>query len=631
MNRSVLIGVVILAAVFGAVAHAQPSTTFTYQGDLLDGGQPADGPHDMAFTLWDTLSGGAQIGTAVTIDGVPVSNGVFTAELDFGAAVFDNTDRWLEITVDGSVLSPRQPVRRSPYAIQTRGIFVDDAGLVGIGTIDPAAALDVQTDRNIAISGASSHNAGETYGLYGASSSPAGYGVFGYGRGASGPSYGVYGRSNSPSGVGVFGRGALGNGSNYGVIGQAQSVSGTGVYGWASSSTGSTRGVWGKCDSATGFAGYFEGRGYFSGDTGFGTSSPTHPVHAVKTSGTAIYGEGNVGVEGVNLQPGGRGVFGFDTRSDGLSYGVYGLSASDAGAGIYGNAAATSGLNYGIFGTTASDAGVGVYGEAPAATGTNFGVIGRSDANSGRGVFGYASSLAGVNYGVYGLSDSTDGRGVIGMSSAPTGQNYGVYGKVASPDGYAVVGINTALDEGDPNVLPAGVYGQADAYGGQGVAGVASAGTGITFGVYGVAVSSDGYDFFANGAGEDYGSASSRRWKHNIEPIPDPLGKLERLRGVYFDWNTDHGGKHDIGFIAEEVGDVVPEIVGYEDNGVDAIGLDYGKMTPLLVSSVNALRAEKDAEIAELRSENQTLQHRMSEMERAVEMLIAAQQQEASK
>ncbi len=58
-----------------------------------------------------------------------------------------------------------------------------------------------------------------------------------------------------------------------------------------------------------------------------------------------------------------------------------------------------------------------------------------------------------------------------------------------------------------------------------------------------------------------------------------------------------------MGFIAEEVGEVLPEIVVYEENGVDAIGMDYSKMTPLLVEAVNALRAEKDAEIVMLRTE----------------------------
>ena len=49
---------------------------------------------------------------------------------------------------------------------------------------------------------------------------------------------------------------------------------------------------------------------------------------------------------------------------------------------------------------------------------------------------------------------------------------------------------------------------------------------------------------------------------------------------------------------------------------MDAIGLDYAKMTPLLVESVNALRAEKDDEITQLNL-------RISELERLVEQLVS--------
>lgn len=72
------------------------------------------------------------------------------------------------------------------------------------------------------------------------------------------------------------------------------------------------------------------------------------------------------------------------------------------------------------------------------------------------------------------------------------------------------------------------------------------------------------YDFYAAGPGEDYGSASSIRWKRNIVEIDNPLEKLAELRGVYFDWDEEHGGHHDVGMIAEEVGKVLPEIVVYE-------------------------------------------------------------------
>ena len=129
--------------------------------------------------------------------------------------------------------------------------------------------------------------------------------------------------------------------------------------------------------------------------------------------------------------------------------------------------------------------------------------------------------------------------------------------------------------------------------------------------------SSSGFDFYAAGAGTNYGSSSSRRWKSNIRNIDDPLVKIGKLRGVYYDWDAEHGGHHDVGMIAEEVGEVLPEIVQYEENGIDAIGMDYSKMSPLLVEAINALRDEKDAEI-------QALHQRVDQLEGLLEDAIRA-------
>ena len=100
------------------------TTTFTYQGRLTDGGSPANGAYDLRFILYDAESGGAQVGATVTKDDVPVANGLFTVDLDFGANAFRGDARWMEIAVRPgtstgtyTVLSPRQPVSPAPYAL----------------------------------------------------------------------------------------------------------------------------------------------------------------------------------------------------------------------------------------------------------------------------------------------------------------------------------------------------------------------------------------------------------------------------------------------------------------------------------------------------------------------------------
>jgi hypothetical protein len=64
------------------------TTSFTYQGSLSDGGTAANGLYDLQFTLWDSLSGGNQIGSTQTANAINVSNGVFSLTLDFGANAF---------------------------------------------------------------------------------------------------------------------------------------------------------------------------------------------------------------------------------------------------------------------------------------------------------------------------------------------------------------------------------------------------------------------------------------------------------------------------------------------------------------------------------------------------------------
>ncbi|HXZ40034.1 MAG TPA: tail fiber domain-containing protein, partial [Terriglobales bacterium] len=82
---------------------------------------------------------------------------------------------------------------------------------------------------------------------------------------------------------------------------------------------------------------------------------------------------------------------------------------------------------------------------------------------------------------------------------------------------------------------------------------------------------------------------SSRRWKTNIHLLQNALSKVEQLRGVSYDLKDS--GKHEIGVIAEEVGAVVPELVTYEDNGRDARGVDYSRLTALLIEATKEQQA----------------------------------------
>ncbi len=110
---------------------------------------------------------------------------------------------------------------------------------------------------------------------------------------------------------------------------------------------------------------------------------------------------------------------------------------------------------------------------------------------------------------------------------------------------------------------------------------------------------------------------SSIRWKENIRPLDNALDKVLKLRGVYFDWkpgktNAWNETKKDIGFIAEEVGKIFPEMVSYENNdGINAQSLDYARLTSVLVEAVK----EQQKQIGEQQGKISNLESRLNKIE----------------
>lgn len=118
----------IFAATLGFFALAQDtsaqSTEFTYQGSLKDNASPANANYDFEFALFDTPTGGSQLGPTLSRNGTPVANGIFSVKLDFGQ-VFPGSPRYLEIRVkltgqpNLTPLLPRQPMNSAPYSIKS--------------------------------------------------------------------------------------------------------------------------------------------------------------------------------------------------------------------------------------------------------------------------------------------------------------------------------------------------------------------------------------------------------------------------------------------------------------------------------------------------------------------------------
>src|SRR3989442_14922343 len=93
----------------GADYGQTQTTTFSYQGKLTDGGNPAIGNYDLQFAFFDSGAGGTQIGSTLTRSGVSVSGGIFTVQLDFGVSAFPAP------TVSWKLASGRQAVEPSLF------------------------------------------------------------------------------------------------------------------------------------------------------------------------------------------------------------------------------------------------------------------------------------------------------------------------------------------------------------------------------------------------------------------------------------------------------------------------------------------------------------------------------------
>ena len=321
------------------------STAFTYQGRLMDGGQPANGFYDFTFKLYDALAGGSTVGNPMPgLAAVPVTNGLFTVTLDFGLLGFDGADRWLQIVVKtngaaiSTFLSPRQPLTPTPYALYAAraesassvssvpwssltgipagfadGVDNDTTYSAGVGlTLSPDRAFALGTvplDR-ISTVGAS---AGQSLTFNGSAAQWAVPSLtlslpYAGSVASGGASFFV---SNDDVGPAAVGSAIFGSHASTGAGIQGSSVSGIGVRGSHTSATGRAAGVAGITLSAQDNA---------SGV--LGTVSSDSP------------GALSAGVRGVNNGTGGLGVGVAGTHAGG-GYGVYGVSPD--GHGIHGN------------------------------------------------------------------------------------------------------------------------------------------------------------------------------------------------------------------------------------------------------------------------------------------------------
>ena len=219
---------------------AVTGTAITYQGRLTEGGSPANGAFDFVFALHDEPVISSQVGVTLT-QVVTVSGGLFMTDLDFGS-IFDGTELYLQIGVrpDGSaapyeMLTPRQPLRPTPYALSLRP-GADVVGAVSSDAVFHAYNMATSGSASYGLRGETASTTSFAAGIYGriTATSPGGFsaGVRGVNEGTGGNGIGVYGSQNG-SGWGLYGTSVTG----YGAFITASGAGGRGLYARAGSNT----------------------------------------------------------------------------------------------------------------------------------------------------------------------------------------------------------------------------------------------------------------------------------------------------------------------------------------------------------------------------------------------------------
>ncbi len=282
------------------------ASTIGYQGQLSDdSGSPLNGQYSMLFRIYDASAGGSEVWNSGT-QTVTVSQGLFNVELSVDPSILTGQSLWLELTVDGEVLSPRQALLAAPYALYTEDAQTAQTAV----TLKPGATVQ----------GDPSSSNGQVLKVDMTGNWPSANTLA-----ANAPATGTAMRADAAGGVGLV-------------------ASSQGSYGIQSS-------------SVNGWGGYFTSQnGYGLRVDTSGTDHYDHGIYVTSQSGYAIYAQSasNMGVRGeagditsVAVPLGPIGVVGL-----GQNRGMVG--SSNSGIGLY----ASSETNYGVWGQSTDYRGV---------------------------------------------------------------------------------------------------------------------------------------------------------------------------------------------------------------------------------------------------------------------------------
>ena len=256
----------------------------------------------------------------------------------------------------------------------------------------------------------------------------------------------------------------------------------------------------------------------------------------------------------------------------------YTLLGGNVGIGGSGS----SGYKLLITDTTTTSGQSGLYiNKTGTINGTGYGITSYiSGATTSYAINGTASGTGSYNYGVTGTSNGAAAYnvGVIGAASGGATQNWGLYGTATGSTGtnfggyFAASGAtaNYALITGGGNV-----------------------GIGTQTPAYLLSLSGGAYS-----AGTTWVSGSDARLKRDIQPMTNyGLNTVMQLNPVTYFYKTDTTNHHEVGFIAQDVQKIIPEVVSGSEGDLakgETLGLSYGNLVPVLTKAIQELKAEND-------------------------------------
>jgi Chaperone of endosialidase len=119
-------------------------------------------------------------------------------------------------------------------------------------------------------------------------------------------------------------------------------------------------------------------------------------------------------------------------------------------------------------------------------------------------------------------------------------------------------------------------------------------------------------------------NSSDIRYKKNIQALENPINNLLKINGVRYDWRVSEfpekqfSEKNQIGFIAQELEKVYPEMVFTDEKGFKSV--DYARLTPVLVEAVKDLVLKNEA----LKNQHEKSVSRLDELEKKMVKLEAS-------